>query len=277
MLSNLSTKKWITLLILLSVSKLLAAAEVSPYLPSFFLSPYQIESDTNFDNIRTNYTIDSPVLKNSANSINNNYTQKLSIGLPANYAIGISDLYVQTVITNPLNTNAATQGFKNPVFSAAKLWSIDDSVLLKLLGSVQPNLGVKAGLSTYNLGATVIYVGSEGWQSSLALNETTNDADAGGTPSLVGTISKQFGLNVINVTAGVARFSTVLMSTGYAASSYLYSGGIEFSRQLFSQVWVGANYGIGSNQYTYTQNFMKIPYNNRTLYNSAGISLKLLF
>lgn len=253
------------------------ADEISPYSPSFFLSPYQVEWDANVDNIRTNYTINSPVLKNSANSINNNYFQKLSIGLPDNYAIGISDLYVDAVITNPLNTNSATQGFKNPVFSVVKLWAIDSNVLLKLLGSVQPNLGVRAGVSTYNLGASTIFIGSSGWESSVTANVATNDAGYGGAPSLTGLISKKIGGYVINASAGVTRFPSILMTSGYAASSYLYVGNLELSRQLSNQVWAGVNYGIGSNQYTYTQNFMKIPYNNRTLYNAVGISLKVLF
>jgi hypothetical protein len=256
---------------------LAAAEEASPYAPSFFLSPFQVEWDTNVDNIRTNYTINSPALKNSANSINNNYAQKFSLGLPDNYAVGISDLYVQSVISNPLNINAATPGFKNPVISGAKLWNIDGEVLLKLAASVQPNLGVRAGVSTYNLGASVIFIGLDGWESSLGINETTNDAGYGGAPSATGVISKQIGQYVVNVTVGVTRFPSILMTTGYAASSYLYSGGLELSHQLASQVWLGANYNIGSNQYTYTQNFMKIPFNNRTLYNSAGLSLKVLF
>lgn len=254
-----------------------AEFDASPYAPSFFLKPYQIESDTNIDNIRTNYTIVSPVLKNSANSINNNYTQKFSIGLPNNYAVGISDLYVQSVITNPLNTNAANQGFKNPVISATKLWSVDNNLLLKVLGSVQPNLGVRAGVSTYNLGASAIFIGVNGWETSITANETTNDANYGGAPSLNWTISKQLGSYVINTNASVLRFPSILMTTGYAASSYLYSGGFEVSRQFTNHIWAGVNYSIGSNQYTYTQNFMKIPYNNRTLYNSVGLSLKLLF
>lgn len=253
------------------------ANESSPYQPSFFLSPYQIESDTAFDNIRTNYTINSPVLKNSANSINNNYGEKLSIGLPNNYSLGISELYVQSLVSNPLNLNAATPGFKNPVFSAAKLWNVDDHVLLKLFGSVQPNLGVKAGVSTYNLGASAIYIGPEGWESSISINETTNDAGYGGAPTLSGTISKQSGLYVLNVTVAATRFPSILMSGGYAASSYLYAGSLELSRQLTDRAWLGVSYGIGSNQYTYTQNFMKIPFNNRTLYNSVGASLKVLF
>jgi hypothetical protein len=262
---------------LLVLPLLAVAEEVSPYKPSFFLSPYQVEWDSNIDNIRTNYTINSPVLKNSANSINNNYAQKFSIGLPDNYAVGISDLYVQSVISNPLNINAATPGFKNPVVSAAKLWSINDQVLIKLLGSVQPNLGVKAGVSTYNLGASAIFIGSDGWESSIGINETTNDAGYGGAPSVLATASKQVGLYVINASAGVTRFPSILMTTGYAASSYLYSGGLDISRQLSNQVWAGVNYNIGSNQYTYTQNFRSIPFNNRTLYNSVGVSLKVLF
>jgi hypothetical protein len=265
------------LLALLVIAPGVRADEPSPYLPSFFLSPYQVEWDSNLDNIRTNYTINSPVLKNSASSINNNYSQKFSIGLPNNYAVGISDLYVQSVVSNPLNINAATPGFKNPVFSAAKLWSIDEFLLLKVLGSVQPNLGVKAGVSTYNLGASAIFIGSDGWESSLGVNETTNDAGYGGAPSLSATVSKQAGAYVINATAAATRFPSILMTNGYAASSYLYSGSLEISRRIADQVWLGANYSVGNNQYTYTQNFMKIPFNNRTLYNAVGMSLKVLF
>jgi hypothetical protein len=269
--------KFLPSLALLVLPLLAVAEEVSPYKPSFFLSPYQVEWDSNIDNIRTNYTINSPVLKNSANSINNNYAQKFSIGLPDNYAVGISDLYVQSVISNPLNINAATPGFKNPVFSGAKLWNMNGDVLLKVLGSVQPNLGVKAGVSTYNLGASAIFIGPDGWESSIGINETTNDAGYGGAPSILGTVSKQVGLYVINANAGATRFPSILMTTGYAASSYLYSGGLEVSRQFGDQVWAGINYNIGSNQYTYTQNFRQIPFNNRTLYNAVGASLKVLF
>lgn len=271
------SSKFLFSFILLALPIMAIAQEVSPYAPSFFLKPYQIEWDSNVDNIRTNYTIDSPILKNSANSINNNYFQKLSIGLPDNYAVGISDLYVQTVISNPLNLNAVTPGFKNPVISASKFWGINNNLLIEVLGSVQPNLGVKAGVSTYNLGTSAIFIGSNGWESSLGFNETTNDAGYGGAPSVLGTVSKQIGLYVINVSAGVTKFPSILMTTGYAASSYLYSGGVVVSRQMTNQVWAAFNYNIGSNQYTYTQNFMNIPFNNRTLYNSVGISLKVLF
>ncbi len=274
---RLNLQKFLLLLAILMSTPFVVADEVSPYAPSFFLSPYQIEWDTNIDSIRTNYTINSPVLKNSANSINNNYAQKFSIGLPDNFAVGISDLYVQSVISNPLNINAATPGFKNPVFSGAKLWKMNGDVLLKVLGSVQPNLGVKAGVSTYNLGASAIFISSDGWESSIGINETTNDAGYGGAPSVLGTVSKQLGLYVINLNAGVTRFPSILMTTGYAASSYLYSGGFEVSRQFSDQVWAGVNYNIGSNQYTYTQNFRQIPFNNRTLYNAVGVSLKVLF
>ncbi|WP_353431454.1 hypothetical protein [Polynucleobacter sp. MWH-UH23A] len=270
-------KKFATFLFLLGLMHFAVADEVSPYSPSFFLKPYQIESDTNIDNIRTNYTINSPALKNSANSINNNYAQKFSMGLPYNFAVGISELYVQSVISNPLNINAATPGFKNPVISGAKLWSINSGVLLKVLGSVQPNLGVKAGVSTYNLGASAIFISSDGWESSIGVNETTNDAGYGGAPSILGTVSKQVGLYVINFNVGVTRFPSILMTTGYAASSYLYSGGVEISRQFSDRVWAGVNYNIGSNQYTYTQNFRQLPFNNRTLYNAVGASLKVLF
>ena len=272
-----SLKEIVSTALLLGFMPTAIAEEVSPYAPSFFLKPYQIESDTNIDNIRTNYTINSPVLKNSANSINNNYAQKFSIGLPDNFAVGISELYVQSVISNPLNINAATPGFKNPVVSGAKLWNVNGDVLLKVLGSVQPNLGVKAGVSTYNLGVSAILIGSDGWESSIGINETTNDAGYGGAPSILGTISKQVGQYVINANAGVTRFPSILMTTGYAASSYLYSGGLEISRQFSDQVWAGVNYNIGSNQYTYTQNFRQIPFNNRTLYNAVGASLKVLF
>jgi hypothetical protein len=271
------SKIWLCLLSTWTCLSFAQSGQTSPYQPSFFLNPYQVEWDSNVDNIRTNYTINSPVLKNSANSINNNYAQKLSIGLPDNYAIGISDLYVQSIVSNPLNINAATPGFKNPVVSVAKLWNINSSVLLKALGSVQPNLGVKAGVSTYNLGISAIFIGPNDWQTSLGINETTNDAGYGGAPTLSGAISKQIGLYVINATAGVTRFPSILMTTGYASSSYLYQGNLELSRQLSDQVWLGASYSIGSNQYTYTQNFMSIPFNNRTLYNSVGASLKVLF
>jgi hypothetical protein len=274
---SVNFKKIIISLLLLMTASFAVADQVSPYAPSFFLSPYQVEWDSNIDNIRTNYTINSPALKNSANSINNNYVQKFSIGLPDNFAVGISDLYVQSVISNPLNINAATPGFKNPVVSAAKLWSINDQVLIKVLGSVQPNLGVKAGVSTYSLGASAIFIGSDGWESSFGVNETTNDAGYGGAPSVLATVSKQVGLYVINISAGATQFPSILMTTGYAASSYLYSGGLDISRQLSNQVWAGVNYNIGSNQYTYTQNFRSIPFNNRTLYNAVGVSLKALF
>lgn len=274
---TLSLKSRISFITCLIVPTLVFADEPSPYSPSFFLNPYQVEWDSNIDNIRTNYTINSPVLKNSATSINNNFFQKISIGLPNSFAVGISDLYVQTVVTNPLNTNAATQGFKNPVLSGAKLWTINDWMLLKVLGSVQPNLGVRAGVSTYNLGASAIFIGSSDWQGSLTVNETTNDAGYGGAPSVTGLVSKTIGEYVINASVGVTRFPSILMTSGYAASSYLYSGNLELSRPIANQVWLGANYGIGSNQYTYTQNFMKIPYNNRTLYNAFGVSLKVLF
>lgn len=262
---------------MLAIVRIAIAETPSPYQPSFFLSPYQVEWDSNVDNIRTNYTINSPVLRNSANSINNNYAQKFSIGLPDNFAVGISDLYVQSVIGNPLNINAATPGFKNPVVSGAKLWNVNGDVLLKLLGSVQPNLGVKAGVSTYNLGASAIFIGSDGWESSLGVNEATNDAGYGGAPSMLGTVSKKVGLYVINVNAGVTRFPSILITTGYAASSYLYSGGLELSRQFSNEVWAAINYNIGSNEYTYTQNFRQISFNNRTLYNAVGVSLKVLF
>ncbi|MDH6154469.1 hypothetical protein [Polynucleobacter sphagniphilus] len=271
------SKIWLCLLAAWTCLSFAQSSETSPYRPSFFLSPYQVEWDSNIDNIRTNYTINSPVLKNSANSINNNYAQKIAIGLPDNYSVGISDLYVQSIVSNPLNINAATPGFKNPVVSAAKIWTINSDVLLKALGSVQPNLGVKAGVSTYNLGISAIFIGPNDWQTSLGINETTNDAGYGGAPTLSGTISKQIGLYVINATAGVTHFPSILMTTGYASSSYLYSGTLELSRQLTDQLWLGASYSIGSNQYTYTQNFMSIPFNNRTLYNSVGASLKVLF
>ena len=271
------SKIWLCLLAAWTCLSFAQSSETSPYRPSFFLSPYQVEWDSNIDNIRTNYTINSPVLKNSANSINNNYAQKIAIGLPDNYSVGISDLYVQSIVSNPLNINAATPGFKNPVVSVAKIWTINSDILLKALGNVQPNLGVKAGVSTYNLGVSAIFIGPNDWQTSLGINETTNDAGYGGAPTLSGAISKQIGLYVINATAGVTRFPSILMTTGYASSSYLYQGNLELSRQLSDQVWLGASYSIGSNQYTYTQNFMSIPFNNRTLYNSVGASLKVLF
>jgi hypothetical protein len=274
---NLSFKEVISLSVLLVTASFSLAEEVSPYKPSFFLSPYQVEWDSNIDNIRTNYTINSPVLKNSANSINNNYVQKFSIGLPNNFALSISDLYVQSVISNPLNVNAAKPGFKNPVVSAAKLWSINDQVLVKVLGSVQPNLGGKAGFTTYNLGASVIYIGSDGWEASFGVNQATNDAGYGGAPSVLTTVSKQVGLYVINTSAGATRFPSIATTTGYAASSYLFTGGLDISHQLSHQVWAGVNYNIGSNQYIYTQNLGKIPFNNRTLYNTVGVSLKVLF
>lgn len=252
-------------------------SQTSPYSPSFFLSPYQVEWDSSIGSTHTNYTINSPLLKNSANSIANNATQGLSIGLPDNFAIGVSELYVYPVITNPLNPNAATLGFKNPVLSGSKIWGLDTNSLFKISGSVQPNTGVKAGLTTYNFGATGIFIGNNDWITSLGINETVNDGGDGGTATVIATISKKISSYILNASVGAARFPSILMSTGYVATSYGYSGTLELSRQILDQAWLGINYSIGSTTNTYTQNFMSIPFNNRTLYNSGGVSLKVLF
>jgi len=197
--------------------------------------------------------------------------------LPENFAIGITELYVYPTITNPLNPNAATLGFKNPVLSGSKIWGLNTPMLFKIFASVQPNTGVKAGVTTYNLGASGIMIGNDGWVYSLGLTETTNDAGNGGTATVVGTVSKTIGSYLINASVGAARFPSILVSSGYIASSYGYSGTVELSRQILDQAWLGINYSIGSTTNTYTQNFMQIPYNNRTLYNSVGMSLKVLF
>ena len=274
---HLNLKGCLSILVCWMMPSLVLAGELSPYSPAFFLSPYQVEWDSSVGTTHTNYTINSPVLKNSANSVTNNATQGLSIGLPENYAIGITELYVYPVVSNPLNPNAATLGFKNPVLSGAKIWGLDTSSLLKISATVQPNTGVKAGLTTYNFGATGIFIGSDDWVASVGINETVNDGGDGGTATVVGTISKKIGAYMLNASAGASRFPSVLMTTGYAATSYGYAGTLELSRQILNQAWLGVNYSIGSVANTYTQNFMSIPFNNRTLYNSAGVSLKVLF
>jgi len=273
----MSLKTRLCLLAFLIAPPACFADELSPYSPAFFLSPYRVEWDSSLQNTHTNYTIDSPVLKNSANSIATSASQALSIGLPNNFAVGITELYLYPSVTNPLNPNAGTLGFKNPVVSGSKIWDLDTSVLLKLSGSVQPNTGVKAGLTTYNFGATGIYIGNNDWVTSFGVNETVNDGGDGGTATAIAMVSKQIGSYMINVSAGAARFPSVLMTTGYVAASYGYSGTVELSRQILDRAWLGVNYSIGSTNNTYTQNFMSIPFNSRTLYNTAGVMLKVLF
>jgi len=268
---------WLISLTAFAVPCIAQSGETSPYSPSFFLSSYQVEWDSSVGTTHTNYTINSPVLKNSANSIANNATQGLSIGLPENFAIGVTELYVYPVVTNPLNPNAATLGFKNPALSGSKIWGLDTSSLFKISGSVQPNTGVKAGLTTYNFGATGIFIGSDDWIASLGVNETVNDGGDGGTATVVATVSKKISAYILNASIGAARFPSILMSTGYVTTSYGYSGTLELSSQILDQAWLGINYSIGSTTNSYTQNFMLIPFNNRTLYNLAGISLKVLF
>jgi len=268
---------WLILLAVCVTPCFAQSGQTSPYSPSFFLSPYQVEWDSSIGSTHTNYTINSPLLKNSANSIANNASQGLSIGLPDNFAIGVTELYVYPVVTNPLNPNAATLGFKNPVLSGNKIWGLDTNSLFKIFGSVQPNTGVKAGLTTYNFGATGIYIGSDAWEASLSVNETVNDGGDGGTATVVATVSKKVSAYILNASVGAARFPSILMSTGYVATSYGYSGTLELSRQILDQAWLGINYSIGSTTNTYTQNFMLIPFNNRTLYNSVGMSLMVLF
>lgn len=255
------------------------ADEPSPYSPAFFLSPYQIEWDTNVSYTHTNYTINSPILKNSANSVSSNALQGLSLGLPDNFSVGISDLYVHPIIDNPLNVYSPTGGFKNPVISASKLWGLNATTQLKLNASVQPNTGVKAGLTTYNFGATGIYSGADDWAASFGINETINDGSDGGTTTAVALLSKKVGSYLINVSAGAARFPSSLLLTGYVATSYGYSGAIEISRAILDNAWLGVNYSIGSTTNTYTQYLysQSIPANNRLLYNSVGMSLKVLF
>jgi len=253
--------------------------ELSPYSPAFFLSPYQVEWDTNLGYTHSNYTVNSPVLKNSANSVSSNAYQGLSIGLPENFAVGISDLYVHPIIDNPLNAYAPTGGFKNPVFSGSKIWGLGTPTLFKLNASVQPNTGVKAGLTTYNFGATGIYQGNDGWVASLNVYETVNDGGDGGTATAVAMVSKQFGKYLANASVGAARFPSVLMTNAYTAPSYGYSGTIELSCQILDQAWIGASYSIGSTTNTYTQYvyYTSITSNNRLLYNAYGLSLKVLF
>jgi len=273
---SLSQKRYFYLLAIAVIPVLAQADELSPYSPAFFLSPYQVEWDSNLGSTHTNYSISSPILKNSANSIATNISEALSIGLPDNFAIGVTELYVDPVVTNPLNPNAPTLGFKNPMLSGSKLWNVDDSFLLKAFGSIQPNTGVKAGLTTFNFGLNGIFVGKDDWVASIGANETVNDGSDGGTATVVGMVSKKIGIYMINASLGAARFPSSLMTTGYLATSYGYSGALELSRQVLDHAWVGLNYSIGSLNSTYTQNFMSILFNERTLYNTVGVSLKVL-
>jgi hypothetical protein len=254
-------------------------AELSPYSPAFFLSPYQVEWDSSISYTHSNYTIVSPILNNSSSSVSSNATQGLSIGLPDNYAVGISDVYVHPIMDNPLNSYVPTGGFKNPVISANKLWDLNSKTQLKLNASVQPNTGVKAGLTTYNFGATGIYSGTDDWVASFSVNETVNDGSDGGTATAIALLSKKVGAYLINASAGASRFPSSLMLTGYAATSYGYAGTLEISRSILDNAWLGINYSIGSTSNTYTQYLYStsIPANNRLLYNSVGMSLKVLF
>jgi hypothetical protein len=254
-------------------------AELSPYSPAFFLNPYQVEWDSSISYTQSNYTIVSPILNNSSSSVSSNVTQGLSIGLPDNYAVGISDVYVHPIMDNPLNPYVPTGGFKNPVISANKLWDFNSKTQLKLNASVQPNTGVKAGLTTYNFGATGIYSGTDDWVASFGVNETVNDGSDGGTATAIALLSKKLGAYLINASAGASRFPSSLMLTGYAATSYGYAGTLEISRAILDNAWLGINYSIGSTSNTYTQYLYSysIPANNRLLYNSVGASLKVLF
>jgi hypothetical protein len=254
-------------------------AELSPYSPAFFLSPYQVEWDSSISYTHSNYTIVSPILKSSSSSVSSNATQGLSIGLPDNYAVGISDVYVHPIMDNPLNPYVPTGGFKNPVISASKLWDLNAKTQLKFNASVQPNTGVRAGLTTYNFGAIGIYSGANDWAASFGVNETINDGSDGGTTTAIALLSKKVGAYLINASAGAARFPSSLLLTGYVATSYGYSGTLEVSRAILDNAWLGVNYSIGSTTNTYTQYLysQSIPVNNRLLYNSVGMSLKVLF
>lgn len=254
-------------------------AELSPYSPAFFLSPYQVEWDSSISYTHSNYTIVSPILKNSSTSVSSNATQGLSIGLPDNYAVGISDVYVHPIMGNPLNPYVPTGGFKNPVISASKIWDLNTRTQLKLNASVQPNTGVRAGLTTFNFGATGICSGADDWAASFGVYETFNDGSDGGTTTAIALLSKKVGSYLINASTGAARFPSSLLLTGYVATSYGYSGTLEVSRAILDNAWLGVNYSIGSTTNTYTQYLYSysIPANNRLLYNSVGMSLKVLF
>jgi hypothetical protein len=254
-------------------------ADLSPYSPAFFLSPYQVEWDSSISYTQSNYTIDSPILKNSSSSVSSNATQGLSIGLPDNYAVGISDVYVHPIMDNPLNPYVPTGGFRNPVISASKLWDLNTKTQLKLNASIQPNAGVKAGLTTFNFGATGIYSGTDDWVASFGVNETVNDGSDGGTATAIALLSKKVGAYLINASASASRFPSSLLLTGYVATFYGYSGTLEVSRAILDNAWLGVNYSIGSTTNTYTQYLYSysIPANNRLLYNSVGMSLKVLF
>lgn len=249
----------------------------SPYSPAFYLSPYQVQWDSSLTRTQTNYTISSRFLNNSANSISYGGTQGLFIGLPYEFSLGITELYVKPTITNPANPNAATQGFKNPVLTGGKVWVLNDANLIKGLVSVQPNMNVVAGASTYNFGLTGVHTSSEEWVSSLTLNMTTNDVGSGGIATVSASLSKAFSGYFVNASLGSSRFSSTVIQSGYINPSYGYAGTIEVSREVLQNAWLGVSYSLGSVNSTYTQNFMSLTFNNRTQYNAAGVSLKVLF
>lgn len=263
--------------LMLSASVYAKADAVSPYSPAFYLSPYQVQWDSSFTRTQTNYTISSRFLNNSANSISYGASQALSIGLPYQFSLGITELYIKPVVTNPANPNAATQGFKNPVLTGGRVWILNDANLIKGLVSVQPNMNVVAGASTYNFGITGVHTTPNRWVGSLSINMTTNDVGSGGIATISAGLSKAFSGYLVNASLGSSRFSSTLLQSGYINPSYGYAGTIEVSREVLQNAWLGASYSLGSVNSTYMQNFMSLTFNNRTQYNAAGISLRVLF
>ncbi|MFW8744919.1 hypothetical protein, partial [Mesorhizobium japonicum] len=116
--------------------------------------------------------------------------------------------------------------------------------------------------------------------AGFSVNEATNDASDGGTTTIGAVISKEFNKYLFNLSAGTIRYGSALTGVGYLSATYGYYGGLGISHQVFANTWLGLDYGIGSAVNTYTQNYAYyglIPSNNRTLYNTVGLSLKVLF
>jgi len=305
-----------------------SANDFSPYSPAYIVDSGQVLSDSKVSSTwindrsydrsydyATSYGGSYPSY--SSKQTNVDLSQAFTIGLPYEFEIGASINYSDTVQANPYQAANFVGELDNPTFFLNKFWNTDSSLWGKASFSATPKTGdsgSKSAASKYIVGLTGIYLVDETLVTSLGVTYEMVDPiypQSSNTTGVRAVISKEVGLNLVNLKLGARRIEPWLSSYTYTSSSsstgndsytfgsqyqgnpsWIYQAGLELSRKIANQAWLGLTYDIayryssfdfssssswqsnlwGSDTWNYSES-----YKRSTLQNRVMLSLKAVF
>ena len=267
----------LTLLVLFLTPKTSMAE--NPFALDFMLSPYQIESSTQASYLNSKYNIDSLFFKNTDESRFINYTQGLSIGLPQEISIGISETYADPLHKNPLNPSEGKSEFKAPLFSVNKLINFSDVLKFKASINLKPNL-TKSNDDFNTLQAGILAIAKVQSDLDLSFGYTRTRYELSNTDADIFTLTVSKRLTddtLLNLSYEETKWSATKTTLGDFDSSWGHGLTAELSTSIAKNIWIGLNSTYYYNKCTFTPIFPPIEYTNKTDLYTGGVTIKWIF